>query len=68
MPEYVEVHPTLDNFWRAIILFGRNVASYKLALGQSLLELAGEGKSTITLDELALPFSACEEHWTRKLE
>jgi hypothetical protein len=36
---FTETTPTLENFWRSIILFGRNVASYKFALGKSLLEL-----------------------------
>jgi len=49
--------PTEENRWRAIILFGRNVASYKFALGKSLLELAGQEKNFVTLDELAVPFS-----------
>lgn len=47
-----------ETLWRAIILFGRNVASYKFALGESLLGLAIEGKSLITLEELAPRFSA----------
>ena len=29
---FVDVEPTLENYWRAIILFGRNTASYKFAL------------------------------------
>jgi len=37
---FSQVHPTLDNYWRAVILLGRNVASYKFAMDQSLLELA----------------------------
>lgn len=57
MPHFTEVQPTLENYWRAVILFGRNVASYKFALGQSLLELAGRGNEIITLENLAEPFS-----------
>jgi 5-methylcytosine-specific restriction endonuclease McrA len=49
--------PTLDSYWRSLILFGRNVASYKFALGQSLLELGAQDRELITLEELALPFS-----------
>lgn len=49
--------PSIEDYWRGIILFGKNVASYKFALAQSLLELAPGGKSTITLDELAEPFA-----------
>lgn len=47
-----------ETLWRAIILFGQNVASYKFALGESLLSLASEGKTLITLEELAPRFSA----------
>ena len=50
-----------DN-WRSVILFGRNVASYKFALGKSLLELAREGREAVSLSELAVPYTAhlCE--------
>ncbi|MBA4189790.1 MAG: HNH endonuclease [Planctomycetaceae bacterium] len=57
MTEFTEIHPTLDNYWRAVILFGRNVASYKFALGKSLLEVAAKGTSVVSLSELAVPFS-----------
>ncbi len=55
--EFKEQYPSLDSYWRSIILFGRNVASYKFALAESLLEIAPTGKTVITLDELAVPFS-----------
>jgi hypothetical protein len=55
--QFAEVHPSLDNYWRAIILFGRNVASYKFALGGTLLDLAHRGRSAVPLTELALPFA-----------
>ncbi len=48
---------TDENYWRSVILFGRNVASYKFALGSSLLELAQKGSAFVTLEELALPFA-----------
>lgn len=54
---FQEAHPSLDSYWRSVILFGRNVASYKFALAKSLLEIAPTGKSEITLEELADPFS-----------
>src|SRR5262245_62150471 len=57
MTPFAEVHPTLDNYWRAIILFGHNVASYKFALGKSLLEAAQQGKTFVPLTELAPPFA-----------
>lgn len=55
--EFYEVEPTLDNHWRAIILFGRNVAAYKFALAKSLYELKTSSNDLIQLDELAEPFS-----------
>jgi hypothetical protein len=54
--QFEEVYPSLDNYLRAVILFGRNVASYKFALGKCLLELAQQGRTVIPLTELALPF------------
>ncbi len=30
--EFKEQYPSLESYWRSIILFGRNVASYKFAL------------------------------------
>src|SRR5262245_58559781 len=57
MTTFAEVHPSLDNYWRAIILFGRNVASYKFALGKTLLEAARGGKTFLPLTEIALPFA-----------
>jgi len=55
--EFYEVEPTLDNYWRSIILFGRNVASYKFALAKSLYELSTVSNDVVTLDALAEPFS-----------
>lgn len=57
MTAFTDVHPTLDNFWRAVILFGRNVASYKFALGRTLLEVAEQGKTFVPLAELAVPYA-----------
>src|ERR1035441_10167910 len=57
MADCLERQRTLDSYWRAVILFGKNVASYKLALAKSLIELSAEGQSFIKLEELAIPFS-----------
>ena len=57
MTSFTETTPTLENFWRSIILFGRNVASYKFALGKSLLELADQDSNAVSLGELAVPFA-----------
>lgn len=57
MSDFLGENPSVEDYWRGIILFGRNVASYKFALAQSLLELAPRGKSLIALDELAEPYA-----------
>ena len=36
---FYEIEPTLENYWRAVILFGKNVASYKFALAKALYDL-----------------------------
>ena len=42
--------------------FGRNVASYKFALGQALLELSSRQQTFVRLEDLAVPYAAgiCE--------
>ncbi|MXO94077.1 HNH endonuclease [Erythrobacter arachoides] len=57
MQAFLDVQPTTANHWRSLILFGRNVASYKFALARSLLEMADRRDDFIRLDELAAPFS-----------
>ena len=54
---FLSREPTLEEYWRGIILFGRNVASYKFALAKSLLELNPQSGQLVTLNELAEPFS-----------
>lgn len=54
---FLEVQPSVENYWRALILFGRNVASYKFALGKALLELRAAPGDLVKLDDLALPFA-----------
>jgi 5-methylcytosine-specific restriction endonuclease McrA len=53
---FVSEVPSLDSYWRAIVLFGQNVASYKFALAGALLEI-GSGPETVALHDLALPFA-----------
>ena len=57
MNSFEESRPTRESLWRSIVLFGRNVATYKFALAKSLLEVASAEKTLVTLDELAEPFS-----------
>lgn len=53
---FIDVEPTLENYWRAIILFGRNTASYKFALAKALIDVSLERDSDlISLEGLALP-------------
>ena len=49
--------PSLEDYWRSIILFGRNVATYKFALAKSLLDLRPESGQLIKLSDLAPTFA-----------
>ena len=55
--EFIETTPTLENYLRGIVLFGKNVASYKFALARSLIELGAAGIEEVSLETLANPFS-----------
>ena len=57
MRAFHDINPSLENCWRAIILRGRNVASYKFALAKSLLEFSNRRSELIRLEELAEPFA-----------
>lgn len=48
---------SLESQWRAVILFGKNSATYKFAFAKSLLELVENEKTVINLQDLAIPFS-----------
>jgi len=56
MKRFIDKSATIDTFWRSIILLGNNVASYKFALGKTLINLGGRN-SEIKLEEIALPFA-----------
>lgn len=45
--------PSVEDSWRGIILYGRNVQSYKFALASALLELDLTGSDLVRLDDLA---------------
>ena len=62
MTAFTDTSPDLETYWRSIILFGRNVASYKFALAKSLIEIGGRELELIKLEDLAEPFSrhVCE--------
>lgn len=47
---------TADEYWKALVLYGLNQATYKIALGKVLLKLAHEGKTSVTWNDLADEF------------
>ena len=49
MTRFTDIEPTLENYWRGVILFGLNVASYKFALGKSLLELSKRSGDLVSI-------------------
>ncbi len=57
MKTFLSSTPTVNENWRAVILFGKNTASYKFALAQALLSLGNRQDDLIRLDELALPYA-----------
>lgn len=46
---------TEETYWRSIILLGHNTASYKFALGKTLLE-ENFSSTNVKIEDLALPF------------
>lgn len=59
---FIARDPRVEDYWRAIVLFGRNVASYKFALAKTLLALRPQSGTLVKLEDLALPFAlnVCE--------
>lgn len=57
MTEYQINDPSLESQWRALILFGKNSATYKFAFAKSLLDLVEKETTTLSLNELAEPFA-----------
>lgn len=55
--EFYQAEPTRENYWRGIILFGKNVASYKFALAHALYDLNSHQSELVSLEDLAGPFS-----------
>lgn len=49
--------PSLESQWRALILFGKNSATYKFAFAKSLLEIVDKETTRISLTDLSQPFS-----------
>lgn len=57
MLPFQDATPTPAGDWRHIVRFGRNVASYKFALGQALLDLAARQQTFVPLPDLAVPYA-----------
>lgn len=57
MTDFHYTNPSLESLFRAIILFGDNSATYKFALGTSLLELGQKKEEFIKMGDLAEVFS-----------
>src|SRR5260370_11471675 len=62
MLPFQDESPTGAGDWRHIVRFGRNVASYKFALGRTLLNLAARQQTFVRLEDLSVPYAAsiCE--------
>ena len=54
---FVSITPTLEDYWRSIILFGRNTASYKFALASSLFHFGSKQNEEIKSQDIASIFS-----------
>jgi hypothetical protein len=49
--------PSAESEWRALILFGKNTATYKFAFAKALLEFVEQGRDRVSLEELSQPFA-----------
>ena len=56
MNKFIIDQPSLDSYFRGIVLFGKNAATYKFALAKSLIELTSNGTDFVSLKDLAIPF------------
>lgn len=55
--EYQQKALPLESYWRSIVLFGKNTASYKFSLGKALLEMASLQNNKVSLQDLAPVFA-----------
>jgi len=46
---FIEPTPTRESCWRAIVMMGRNVATYKFALAASLIESSPTGADFVSI-------------------
>ena len=47
----------LENYWRSVILFGKNSVSYKFALAHALYDIRQPDNDLVALEALAAPFA-----------
>lgn len=47
---------TNDDYWRAVILYGLNTATYKIALAQCLISFSEQGLTKVTMPQMAEAF------------
>lgn len=57
MNEFLKDDQSIESQFRSIVLFGRNVATYKFALAHSLLDLSQQDKTFVSLEELSPIFA-----------
>lgn len=56
--DYLTTGPEAETDLRSVVLFGRNAASYKFALAESLFDHAKNGHQSVSLEELAEPYTS----------
>src|SRR5687768_4283975 len=47
---------TAIEYWKAIVLYGLNNATYKIALAKSLLDFSAQGLTSVSWDQLSASF------------
>lgn len=48
--------PSEKDYWRALILYGQNASTYKIALGKLLSNYASENQARVDMDEVTVDF------------
>jgi 5-methylcytosine-specific restriction endonuclease McrA len=51
-----KVELSAQDYWRAVVLYGANVATYKIALATALIDFAKEHRTFVSMEELARSF------------
>jgi hypothetical protein len=53
-----------EDYWKALVLYGLNQATYKIALGKTLLDLGKQGITRVSWDQLSAAFLT---HYSQRL-